>query len=400
MPDTAAQETTTQGSGARSGPLVGLKVVELGGIGPGPFSAMLLADLGADVIRVDRQADSGLGVPRGAEFDLTNRSRRSIAVDLKNPHGVAAVLRLAAAADVLIDPFRPGVTEKLGLGPDEALARNPRLIYARMTGFGGHGPLAHAAGHDINYIALSGALHAIGTKEAPVPPLNMIGDFGGGGMYLAFGVMAAVYEAQRSGTGQVVDIGMVDGAISLMTPIYGLLASGYWHDARGENILDGGAPFYGAFETADGKFVSIGSIEAKFFAILLEKLGLDPDALPAQMDRERWPELKATFAETIKTKTRDEWVEIMEGTDVCFAPVLSLAEAPHHPHNKARANFVEIAGISQPAPAPRFSRTPGRVHSPPAAPGEHTETALADWGFGADEISALKDAAAIGRRDT
>ncbi len=395
MPDTAPQEATTH----RSGPLVGLKVVELAGIGPGPFSAMLLADLGADVIRVDRQSDPGLGVPRGAEFDLMNRSRRSVAVDLKNPHGVETVLKLAEQADVLIDPFRPGVTEKLGLGPDQALARNPRLIYARMTGFGNHGPLAHAAGHDINYIALSGALHSIGPKDGPIPPLNMIGDFGGGGMYLAFGVLAAVYEAQRSGEGQVVDIGMVDGAISLMTPIYGLHASGYWHDARGENILDGAAPFYGAFETADGKFVSIGSIEKKFYAILLDKLGLDPDTLPAQMDRDHWPELKATIAATIKTKTRDEWVEIMEGTDVCFAPVLSLAEAPSHPHNRARENFVEVAGIAQPAPAPRFSRTPGRVHSPPAVPGEHTETALADWGFSAGDIAALKDAGAIGRQE-
>ena len=389
MPDTKSNQ--------RSGPLVGLKVVELAGIGPAPFAAMLLADLGADIIRVDRRADPGLGVPRGAEFDLMSRSRRSIAVDLKNPQGAETVLRLAEAADVLIDPFRPGVTEKLGLGPGDALARNPRLIYARMTGFGNHGPLAHAAGHDINYIALTGALHAIGPKEAPVPPLNMIGDFGGGGMYLAFGVMAAVYEAQRSGAGQVVDIGMVDGAISLMTPIYGLAASGYWNDARGENILDGAAPFYGAFETADGKFVSIGSIEKKFYALLLEKLELDPNALPPQMDRDQWPELKATIAETIKTKTRDEWVEIMEGTDICFAPVLTLAEAPHHAHNKARQNFVEVAGITQPAPAPRFSRTPGRVHSPPPVPGEHTEAVLSDWGFSDAEIAALTDAAAIGR---
>jgi alpha-methylacyl-CoA racemase len=389
MPDTATTE--------RSGPLVGLKVVELAGIGPAPFAAMLLADLGADIVRVDRRADPGLGVPRGAEFDLMSRSRRSIAVDLKNPQGAATVLKLTEGADVLIDPFRPGVTEKLGLGPDEALARNPRLIYARMTGFGNDGPLAHTAGHDINYISLTGALHAIGPKEAPVPPLNMIGDFGGGGMYLAFGVMAAVYEAQRSGAGQVVDIGMVDGAISLMTPIYGLAASGYWNDAREENILDGAAPFYGAFETADGKFVSIGSIEKKFYALLLEKLELDPEALPPQMDRDRWPELKATIAETIKTKTRDQWVEIMEGTDVCFAPVLSLAEAPLHHHNQARGNFVEVAGITQPAPAPRFSRTPGKVHSPPAIPGEHTEAVLADWGFSEAEISDLKDAAAIGR---
>jgi alpha-methylacyl-CoA racemase len=323
--------------------------------------------------------------------------RRRVAIDLKNPQGASTVLKLTEGADVLIDPFRPGVTEKLGLGPDEALARNPRLIYARMTGFGNDGPLAHTAGHDINYISLTGALHAIGPKEAPVPPLNMIGDFGGGGMYLAFGVMAAVYEAQRSGAGQVVDIGMVDGAISLMTPIYGLAASGYWNDAREENILDGAAPFYGAFETADGKFVSIGSIEKKFYALLLEKLELDPEALPPQMDRDRWPELKATIAETIKTKTRDQWVEIMEGTDVCFAPVLSLAEAPLHHHNQARGNFVEVAGITQPAPAPRFSRTPGKVHSPPAIPGEHTEAVLADWGFSEAEISDLKDAAAIGR---
>ncbi|NKB50537.1 MAG: CoA transferase [Alphaproteobacteria bacterium] len=389
MPDTQSNQ--------RSGPLVGLKVVELAGIGPAPFAAMLLADLGADIIRVDRRADPGLGVPRGAEFDLMSRSRRSIAVDLKHPQGAETVLKLTEGADVLIDPFRPGVTEKLGLGPDDALARNPKLIYARMTGFGNDGPLAHAAGHDINYISLTGALHAIGPKEAPVPPLNMIGDFGGGGMYLAFGVLAAVYEAQRSGAGQVVDIGMVDGAISLMTPIYGLSASGYWNDAREENILDGAAPFYGAFETADGKFISIGSIEKKFYALLLEKLELDPDTLPPQMDRDQWPALKATIAETIKTKTRDEWVAIMEGTDVCFAPVLSLAEAPLHPHNQARGNFVEVAGITQPAPAPRFSRTPGRVHSAPAIPGEHTEAVLGDWGFSEAEISALIDAAAIGR---
>ncbi|MDH3739738.1 MAG: CoA transferase [Alphaproteobacteria bacterium] len=389
MPDTTSEQ--------RSGPLVGLKVVELAGIGPGPFSAMLLADLGADVIRVDRQVDAGLGVPRGTEYDLLSRSRRSIAVDLKNPQGADAVLKLCESADVLIDPFRPGVTEKLGLGPDDALARNPRLIYARMTGFGNHGPLAHAAGHDINYIALSGALHAIGTPDGPVPPLNMIGDFGGGGMYLAFGVLAAVYEAQHSGAGQVVDIGMVDGAISLMTPIYGLHASGYWHDARGENILDGAAPFYDAYETADGKFVSIGSIEKKFYAILLDKLGLDPEALPDQMDRDQWPALKATIAETIKTKTRDEWTTIMEGSDVCFAPVLSLTEAPRHPHNQARGNFVDVAGISQPAPAPRFSRTPGRVHRPPVEPGTDTESALSDWGFSDTEISALNEAGAIGR---
>ncbi len=383
----------------RKGPLVGLKVVELAGIGPGPFAAMLLADMGADIIRVDRPTDPGLGVPRGAQFDLMNRSRRSVAVDLKHPQGAETVLRLVEQADVLMEPYRPGVVEKLGLGPDICLARNPRLVFARMTGFGGDGPLAPIAGHDINYIALSGALHAIGTAESgPVPPLNMIGDFGGGAMFLAFGVMAAVYEARNSGKGQVVDVGMVDGAISLMTPIYGLLASGYWKDERGSNILDGAAPFYGAFETADGKHVSIGSIETKFYALLLEKLGLDDADLPDQMDRQRWPELKARFAAVIRTKTRDEWCVIMDGSDVCFAPVLSLSEAADHPHNRARGNFVEIAGIRQPAPAPRFSRTPGAISAPPVVPGEHTESALADWGVPESEIAALKASGAIGRR--
>jgi|TARA_Y100000590_G_scaffold455618_1_gene604622 alpha-methylacyl-CoA racemase len=382
---------------SRSGPLVGLKCIELAGIGPAPFAAMLLADLGADIIRVDRRVDSGLGVPRGSEFDLMNRSRRSIAVDLKSSEGTEVVLKLVEKADVLIDPFRPGVTEKLGLGPDDALARNPRLIYARMTGFGNFGPLSHAAGHDINYIALTGALHAIGPKENPVPPLNMIGDFGGGGMFLAFGIMAASYEAQKSGFGQVVDVGMVDGALSLMTPIYGLRASGYWNDEREKNILDGAAPFYGAFKTSDEKFVSIGSIEEKFYNILLEKLGLDPKLLPPQMDQNQWPILKEKIAEKIQTKTRDEWISIMEGTDVCFAPVLSLEEAPSHPHNLARENFVKVDGITQPAPAPRFSRTPGRVHTPPAKPGEHTEEVLEEWGFDKEKISSLKESAVVGR---
>ncbi|MBS29316.1 MAG: carnitine dehydratase [Alphaproteobacteria bacterium] len=394
MPDTSTQGETTQ----RSGPLVGLKVVELAGIGPGPFACMLLADLGADVIKIDRQADPGLGVPRGYEYDLASRSRPSVAVDLKNPEGVETVLKLVEGADVLIEPFRPGVTEKLGLGPDDCLARNPKLVYARMTGFGGTGTLAKAAGHDINYIALSGALHAIGTKEKPTPPLNLIGDYGGGALYLAFGVMAAVFEAQRSGEGQVVDVGMTDGAASLMIPVYGLHASGYFSDERASNILDGGAPFYDAFECADGKFVSIGSIETKFYALLLDKLGLADADLPDQMDRSKWPELKARFGEVIATKTRDEWVEIMEGTDVCFAPVLSMAEAHTHSHNQARGNFTEVAGITQPAPAPHFSRTPGRVHSPPPVPGTHTETALAAWGISDDEIARLKDAGAIGRK--
>ena len=386
-------------SETRSGPLVGLKVVELAGIGPGPFAAMLLADLGAEIVRVDRPADAGLGVPRGYEFDLASRSRPSIAVDLKNPEGVETVLKLVESADVLIEPFRPGVTEKLGLGPADCMARNPKLVYARMTGFGGSGPLAKTAGHDINYISLTGALHAIGPAEKPTPPLNLIGDYGGGALYLAFGVMAAIYETQRSGEGQVVDVGMVDGAASLMIPIYGLHASGYFSDERASNILDGGAPFYDAFECADGKFVSIGSIEKKFYALLLEKLGLENKDLPDQMDRDRWPELRARFAEVIKGKSRDEWVAIMGDSDVCFAPVMSMSEAHTHPHNVARENFVEVAGVTQPAPAPKFSRTPGRIHSPPSKPGENTESALEAWGFAPEDIAALKASGAVGRKD-
>ncbi len=387
-------------SSERSGPLVGLKVVELAGIGPGPFAAMLLADLGADVVRVDRPADPGLGVPRGYEFDLASRSRPSVAVNLKHPDGVETVLKLVESADVLIEPFRPGVTEKLGLGPDDCMARNPKLVYARMTGFGGTGPLAKVAGHDINYCALSGALHAIGPAEKPVPALNLVGDYGGGALYLAFGIMAAIYEAQRSGEGQVIDAGMVDGAASLMIPIYGLHASGYFSDERATNILDGGAPFYDAFECADGKFVSIGSIEKKFYALLLEKLGLENEDLPDQMDRSRWPELRARFAEVIKGKTRDEWVAIMGDSDVCFAPIMSMSEAHTHPHNIARENFVEVAGVTQPAPAPKFSRTPGRIHSAPSKPGEHTESALEVWGFAADDIAELKKSGAVGRKES
>ena len=384
----------------RSGPLVGLRVVELAGIGPGPFACMLLADLGADVIKIDRPADAGLGVPRGYEYDLATRSRPSVAVDLKNPDGVETVLKLVESADVLIEPFRPGVTEKLGLGPDDCMARNPKLVYARMTGFGGTGPLAKAAGHDINYTALSGALHAIGPADKPVPPLNLIGDYGGGALYLAFGVLAAIYEAQRSGQGQVVDAGMVDGAASLMIPVLGLHASGYFTDRRASNILDGGAPFYDAYECADGKFISIGAIEKKFYALLIDKLGLAGEDLPDQMDRDRWPELKARFAEVIGGKTRDEWVEIMEGTDVCFAPVMSMSEVHTHPHNIARENFVNVAGVTQPAPAPKFSRTPGKIHSPPSVPGEHTDTALAAWGFAEGDIAALKASGAVGRRES
>jgi alpha-methylacyl-CoA racemase len=381
------------------GPLEGLRIVELAGIGPGPFCAMLFSDLGAEVIRVDRTLPSGLGVQRPAKLDLLNRGRRSIAVDLKNPKGVDVVLRLAAQADALIEPFRPGVAERLGVGPEDCWKRNARLVYGRMTGWGQTGPLAETAGHDLNYIALSGALHAIGPKDGrPVPPLNLVGDYGGGALYLAFGIMAALWEAKRSGKGQVVDTSMVEGAASLATGFWGMMAAGMWTEKRESNLLDGAAPFYGTYETKDGKYVSLGAIEAKFYTLMLEKLGLAGEDLPKQMDKASWPRVSARVADVVKSKTRDEWCAIMEGTDVCFAPVLSFTEAPKHPHNRARGSFVEVEGIVQPGPAPKFSRTPGKVRRPPAEPGQHTAEALADWGFSAGEISALQSAGAIGWR--
>jgi alpha-methylacyl-CoA racemase len=377
------------------GPLAGLNVVEFAGIGPAPMCAMLLADLGAGVLRIDRLQDAGLGIDRRPEFDLLNRGRRSAAIDLKQKDGAGAALRLVARADVLIEGFRPGVMERMGLGPDVCLAKNPGLVYGRMTGWGQTGPLAQAAGHDLNYIALIGALHAIGGKEKPVPPLNLIGDFGGGALYLAFGICAALFERQRSGKGQVIDAAMTDGAASLATLFYGLFAQGTWRDERAANVLDGAAPFYDTFETKDGKFVSLAPIETKFYAEFLAKLGIDPASLPKQHDARRWPETKAVFAAAIKAKTRDEWCRILEGTDACFAPVLSLAEAPKHPHNAARGTFVEVAGVVQPAPAPRFDRTPGAVQCAPPAPGADTAEGLADWGFSDGEIAALKKAGAV-----
>ena len=377
------------------GPLAGLKVVEFAGIGPAPMCAMLLADLGADVLRIDRTQDAGLGIDRRPEFDLLNRSRRSAAIDLKHKDGVAAALRLVERADVLIEGFRPGVMERMGLGPDACLARNPKLVYGRMTGWGQTGPLAQAAGHDLNYIALIGALHAIGGKEKPTPPLNLIGDFGGGALYLAFGICAALFERQHSGKGQVIDAAMTDGAASLATLFYGLLAQGTWRDQRAANVLDGAAPFYDTYETKDGKFVSLAPIETKFYAEFLAKLGLDPSSLPKQYDTKRWPETKARFGDAIKAKTRDEWCHILEGTDACFAPVLSLAEAPKHVHNAARGTFVEVAGVVQPAPAPRFQRTPGAVQCAPPAPGANTAEGLADWGFSENEVAALRKAGAV-----
>ncbi|MDP2627263.1 MAG: CaiB/BaiF CoA-transferase family protein [Candidatus Rokubacteria bacterium] len=379
-----------------TGPLAGIKVVEIAGIGPGPFCAMMLADMGAEVLRVDRTAEADIGFAGDPRKSLLNRGRRSVAVDLKNAAGIGAVKRLVAGADALIEGFRPGVMERLGLGPDECLAANPRLVYGRMTGWGQDGPIARAAGHDINYIALSGVLHAIGRHGGPpVPPLNLVGDFGGGGMYLAFGVVCALLEAGRSGRGQVVDASMVDGSASLSTAIFGLRAMGIWSEERGDNLLDSGAPWYDVYETKDDKYVAIGSLERRFYGELMRLTGLGSDNPPTQWDRTQWPELRARLTAVFKAKTRDEWCAIMEGSDVCFAPVLSYAEAPQHPHNRARATFVEVDGIEQPAPAPRFSRTPPAIQRPPARPGEHTDEALADWGFSATDIAALRTAGAL-----
>jgi alpha-methylacyl-CoA racemase len=381
----------------RSGPLAGVRVIEVAGIGPGPFCAMMLADMGAEVLRVDRTGPADLGLPVAPRFSVLNRGRRSVALDLKNPGAVAAVKRLVAGADALIEGFRPGVMERLGLGPDVCLDVNPRLVYGRMTGWGQDGPLAAAAGHDINYIALAGVLHSIGRKGGPpVPPLNLVGDFGGGGMYLAFGVVCALLEAQQSGRGQVVDAAMVDGAASLAAAVFGLRAMGIWNDERGDNILDSGAPWYNVYETQDGAYVAIGSIEGRFYADLLRLTGLEGEALPPQRDKARWGELRARLTEVFKQKTREEWCRILEGSDVCFAPVLSLTEAPAHPHNRARGTFVEVEGVVQPGPAPRFSRTPAAIQRPPARPGEHTEEALRDWGFTADDLAALRAQGALG----
>ena len=379
-----------------SGPLIGIRVVELSGIGPGPFCAMLLSDLGADVLRIERPEPVDLGLPTPREFDLLNRGRRSIAVDLKNAAGVAAVKELIRRADVLIEGFRPGVTERLGLGPDDCLAINPRLVYGRVTGWGQHGPLAGAAGHDIDYIALTGVLHSIGPKHGPpVPPLNLVGDFAGGALYLAFGLVSALLERVRSGKGQVVDAAMVDGAASLMTSVYGRKAAGAWTDARGENELDGSAPWYAVYETADARSVCVGAIEERFYRELLRRLELDREDLPDRHDRSGWPRLRERFAEVFRTRTRDEWSQVMEGSDACFAPVLSLSEAPEHPHNRMRATFVEVDGVVQPAAAPRFSRTPGRIRRGPALVGQHTGEALREWGFSAGEIAAFRKSGAL-----
>lgn len=381
-----------------AGPLKGLRVIEMVGIGPGPFCAMMLADMGAEVIRIDQKRNAAVKVfpMLNTRFDVLARGRRSIAIDLKNPGGAAAVLKLVAGADALIEGYRPGVMERLGLGPDVCLEKNPKLVYGRMTGWGQAGPLAQAAGHDINYIALSGALHAMGRpNDPPAPPLNLVGDFGGGAMMLAFGMVCALLEARTSGKGQVVDAAMTDGAALLTAMVYGFKAFGAWSNRRGANLLDGGAHFYDSYACADGKFVAIGAIEPQFYELLLKICAIEDPAFLAQMDARRWPELKTKLAEVFKTKTRDEWCELMEGTDVCFAPVLDLDEAPAHPHNQARQTFIELEGVTQPAPAPRFSRTSPEVKRPPAAAGQHTEEVLADWSCTPDEIRAMKKAGVL-----
>ncbi|MCX7961344.1 MAG: CoA transferase [Burkholderiales bacterium] len=382
-----------------AGPLAGIRVLEFEAIGPGPFCGMMLADMGADVLLVDRPEDPGIGLGRERRFDTMLRGRRSVTLDLKSPGGVEAAIALAERADALIEGFRPGVMERLGLGPQVLLGRNPRLVYGRMTGWGQTGPLAPRAGHDIDYIALAGVLHAIGRRgEAPVPPLNLVGDFGGGGMLLAFGIVCALLEAQRSGRGQVVDAAMVEGAALLATMFFGMTAAGRWREVRGENALDSGAPWYDVYETRDGKHVAIGAIEPKFYAELLERLGLSDEPLPAQHDRAGWPRLRARFAEVFRAKTRDEWCARFEGSDACFAPVLSFSEARAHPHNVARETFVGVGGVPQPAPAPRFSRTPGAIRRPPPERGEGGGAALADWGFSAQEIARLR-ACGLGARE-
>ncbi len=357
------------------GPLNGIKVIEMEGLGPCPFAAMMLADMGADVLRISRKDKARFDLDDG----VLSRGRKVVRLDLKQAAAQQALLGLCEGADILIEGFRPGVMERLGLGPEPCLAVNPRLVYGRMTGWGQTGPLAGAAGHDINYIALSGALHAIGGAEQPMPPLNLIGDFGGGAMFLAFGVLAGLIEAQRSGQGQVVDAAMTDGSAALMAMIYGLKSSGFWQDRRGANMLDGGAHFYGAYKCADGKFVAIGSIEPQFYAELLQRAGIDDPVFAPQMSPGHWPDLKDMLGDVFLQKTRDEWCALMEGSDVCFAPVLSLAEAPEHPHNQARGTFVQRHGITQPAPAPRFSRTAPEIRPGAVLTAQTIQAELAEW---------------------
>lgn len=374
------------------GPLKGLKIIEMAGIGPGPFCGMVLADLGVEIIRVDRASAIGTG----SKQDAANRGKKSIAVDLKSEEGVEVVLKLVETADAIFEGFRPGVMERLGLGPDVCLERNERIVFGRMTGWGQEGPLANAAGHDINYISLTGALAAIGRPGSPpVPPLNLIGDFGGGGMLLALGLLAALLESKESKKGQVVDAAMTDGSALLMTMIYSMYSSGMWKTSMGSNLLDGGSHFYDTYECKDGKFISLGSIEPQFYALLCQIAELDESIFGKQMSRDSWPEQKEAIKIIILDKTRDEWCELMEGTDVCFAPVLDMSEAPKHPHNVERKTFIDLEGVTQPAPAPRFSRTEPEVVSSPSIVGEHTDEVLTSIGFSDEDINTLKTSGAV-----
>jgi alpha-methylacyl-CoA racemase len=362
---------------AGSGPLTGVRVVELAGIGPGPFAAMLLADLGADVVRVDRPGGTGLAID--PEYDVTNRNKRSVIVDLKAADGPAGVLDLAARADILVEGYRPGVAERLGVGPETCHARNPRLVYGRMTGWGQEGPLARRAGHDIAYLAPTGTLGLIGSPQAPPPaPANLLGDYAGGSLYLVVGVLAALHHARATGVGQVVDAAIVDGAAHLSTMIHGMLAAGGWQDRRGANLLDGGCPYYGTYETADGRYMAVGALEPQFYEEFLDLLGI-PEHSAARKDIARWNDLREAVTARFKTRTRDEWTAVFEGSDACVAPVLSLREAPHHPHLAARGTFTDHGGITQPAPAPRFSVTHTSIHSGPAQPGADTADVARDW---------------------
>jgi alpha-methylacyl-CoA racemase len=379
------------------GPLAGVKIVELQGIGPGPFCGMMLSDMGAEVIRIDRAGNVAAQNPASAPIDVLARGRSSIGIDLKNPGGVEVVMKIIETADGLIEGFRPGVMERLGLGPEECLERNPKLVYGRMTGWGQEGPYSMAAGHDINYIALAGALEPIGRKgEAPVPPLNLVGDFGGGGMLLAFGMVCGIIESRKSGSGQVVDAAMVDGAATLMAMFHSMRALGVWNDERGTNLLDTGSHFYDVYECSDGLYISIGSIEPQFYSELMRLTGLTEDEeFKRQMEREAWPNLKERITEVFKSKSRDEWCTIMEGTDVCFAPVLTLEEAPKHPHNVQRDVFTEIEGVTQPNPSPRFSRTTPSIQGPPAHAGKDTDLILESLGFDASGIQNLRADGAV-----
>jgi alpha-methylacyl-CoA racemase len=388
-----------EGRSSVKGALAGLKVIEVAAIGPVPFAAMMMADMGASITRIDRIPAAGDDY--GGMAGVENRGRTSIAVDLKNPGGIGIALGLVNGADVLLEGFRPGVMEKLGLGPEACQALNPRLVYGRMTGWGQTGPLARTAGHDINYIALTGALHAMGRSDRPPsPPLNLVGDYGGGAMMLLVGVLAALQARHRDGMGQVIDAAMTDGAAMLMAPMYSMLAQGEWHDTRDTNFLDGGAHFYGAYECADGRFVSIGSIEPQFYRLLLEKTGVDALEFKDPMDREAWPSLRAKLAEVFKTRSRAQWCELMEGTDACFAPVLTLAEAPWHPHNRARQTFVEMSGAMHPAPAPRFSATPSSACADVPKIGQHSLAVLAGLGRSAAEVDRLISESAVYARDS